>query len=54
MKDTLKKKKEDFLKIQTMGVENCWECTSGVKDLQAYLTCKMNEIAGKLLPLYFG
>ena len=48
MKDALKEKKDGFLKVQKIMVDNCRECASEVKDLQTYITRKINQRVGNL------
>ena len=49
MKETLHKKKDDFLTVQKMVSQNCQDCTSYVLDLKADLMNKINQIAGNLV-----
>ena len=49
MKETLHKKKDDFVTVQKIVSQNCQDCTSYILNLKADLMNKINQIAGNLV-----
>ena len=49
MKDTLQRKKDDFLKVQKTVSQNCQECTLDIIDVKTDLVNEINQRAAELV-----